>query len=74
MKKALSVVAIVLGIGFVILAVIYWSTPANNLPSFFPGYDPAMVGVHFKHGLASLILAILLFIYAWFNTGKKKHA
>jgi len=31
-----------------------------------------MAGVHFKHGLASIILAILLFIYAWFATGKKK--
>ena len=75
MKKPLVIVAIVLGIAFVVLAFVYWTTPANALPSFFPGYDPALATVHFKHGLASLILAILLFIYAWFATGpstKKK--
>jgi hypothetical protein len=74
MKKALSTVAIVLGVGFLIVAIYYWITPASALPSFFPGYDPTMAGVHFKHGLLSLILAVLLFIYAWFNTGKKKRA
>ena len=72
MRKALPVIAVVLGVIFIILAFMYWTTPASGLPSFFPGYDPTMAGVHFKHGLASIILAILLFIYAWFATGKKK--
>ena len=72
MNKKLGVAAVVLGILFLGLAIFYWMTPASALPSFFPGYDPAMAGVHFKHGLAALILAILLFIYAWFATGKKK--
>ena len=72
MSKKLAIVAVVLGVVFLALAFVYWTTPASGLPSFFPGYDPAMAGVHFKHGLASLILAILLFIYAWFATGKKK--
>ena len=72
MKRALAIIAVLLGILFVVLAFIYWTTPASGLPSYFPGYDPAMAGIHFKHGLASLILAILLFVYAWFATGKKK--
>jgi hypothetical protein len=72
MKKLLAALALVLGIVFVVLAFVYWTTPASALPSFFPGYDPTMAGVHFKHGLASLILAILLFIYTWFATGKKR--
>jgi hypothetical protein len=74
MKKSLAVVAIVLGIVFVVLAFVYWTTPASSLPSYLPGYNPAMAGVHFKHGLASIILAALLFIYAWFATGKKNRA
>jgi len=63
--------AIVLGIVFLGLAFIYWTTPAASLPAFLPGFDPAMTGIHFKHGLAALILAVLLFVYAWFATGKK---
>ena len=75
MKKTLAISAVVLGVVFLALAFVYWTTPASALPSYLPGYDPAMAGVHFKHGLAALILAILLFIYTWFATGpgtKKK--
>ena len=72
MSKKLGIVAIILGILFVGLAIFYWMTPANSLPTFMPGFDPAMTGVHFKHGLASLILGLLLFTYAWFATGKKR--
>lgn len=71
MKRAMAISAVLLGIVFLGLAIVYWTTPASALPSFFPGYDPAMAGVHFKHGLLALILAVLLFIYAWFATGKK---
>jgi hypothetical protein len=74
MKKALAVAAVVLGVVFLALAIVYWTTPASGLPSFFPGYDPTMAGIHFKHGLASLIISVLLFVYAWFATGKKKRA
>jgi hypothetical protein len=72
MKKTLVILSVVLGIVFLGLAALYWSVPANALPSFLPGYDPAMASIHFKHGLLALILAVLLFLYAWFMTGKKK--
>ncbi len=64
-------IAVVLGIVFVILAFFYWLTPAGNLPSFMPGFIAGSSAIHFKHGLAALIVAILLFIYAWFAGGKK---
>jgi len=68
-KKLLTWGAIILGIIFVILAIVYWKTPAGSLPHFFPGFISGSSQVHFKHGLASLVLAILLFIYAWFISG-----
>ena len=71
MKKTLAVIALVLGILFIALAIYYWITPANALPSFIPGYNAAMTTPHFKHGLAAIIVGILLLIYAWFATGKK---
>jgi len=61
----------VLGVVFVILAVVYWTTPAGSLPVFFPGYAVGSAVVHFKHGLASLILGIACLILAWFGTAKK---
>jgi hypothetical protein len=72
MKKTASVVSVILGIIFVILAVVYWTVPAGSLPHFMPGFETGVPTVHFKHGLASLILAIALFIYTWFSTGKKE--
>jgi hypothetical protein len=71
MNKTLSVIAAILGIGFLWLTFIYWTTPASGLPTFLPGYDAAMSGVHIKHGLLALILALCLFVFAWFQTGKK---
>jgi hypothetical protein len=71
MKKPLAIIALILGILFIAVAIYYWVTPANALPAFLPGYNAAMATPHFKHGLASLIVGILLIIYAWFATGKK---
>jgi hypothetical protein len=72
MNKKLQVWGgVVLGIVFVVLAVFYWTTPAGSLPAFFPGYAAGSAVVHFKHGLASLILGVACFIFAWFGTAKK---
>jgi len=71
MHKSLAIIAGILGVVFLILAFVYWTTPASSLPTYLPGYDPAMGGIHFKHGLAALIVAVGLFIVVWFKTGKK---
>jgi hypothetical protein len=68
MKKPLSLLAGLLGFLFLALAVSYWLTPAGSLPAFFPGFEAGSEHVHFKHGLASLILALGLFAYAWFQS------
>ena len=70
-KKSFSIIAIILGIIFVILAIYYWITPAGSLASYIPGFEAGSTTVHFKHGLASFILALGLFTYAWFKGGKK---
>ncbi len=70
-NKTLSIGAVVLGVVFVILAVVYWITPAGNLPSFMPGFITGSAVIHVKHGLAALIVAILAFVFAWFASAKK---
>jgi ammonia channel protein AmtB len=71
MKKTGAIIATVLGIIFVLLAGMYWLTPAGNLPSFMPGFQAGSTVVHFKHGLLALILALCAFVYAWFASAKK---
>ena len=73
MKKLPAFLAGIVGVVLVVLAFIYWSTPANALPSFLPGYSPALTTVHFKHGLGCFILALGAFAYTWFSTGKKSN-
>ena len=72
MKKLLTWGAVALGVLLVLLAVYYWITPAGSLAPFVPGYEPGVTSVHIKHGLAALILAMLLFIYAWFSSGSQR--
>lgn len=60
-----------LGIIFVAVAFVYFLTPANALPSYLPGYNPALSAVHFKHGVAALFLGLVLFAFAWFKSGKR---
>jgi len=58
----------------VVAAVVYMTKPASQLPSFFPGYDAAVHGKHFKHGLGMIGLAVIAGAAAWYTTGHKKTA
>jgi hypothetical protein len=71
MKKTLTALAVVFGVGFIALAIYYWVTPADMLPMFVPGYDAAMTSPHIKHGIASLAAGLALLVYAWFASAKK---
>ena len=70
-KKTIVWGSIVLGIIFIIISIYYFITPAGSLASFMPGFQAGSTHVHLKHAIASLILAIALFILAWFKSGKK---
>ncbi len=70
-KKTLTSVAVILGAIFVILAVVYWFVPAGNLPSILPGYSAGSTQIHVKHGIASFLLALALFAFAWFKSGEQ---
>lgn len=63
--------AVLVGLLLVVVALVYWMSPAGSLPHFFPGFTAGSAQRHVKHGLASLIVALGLFAYAWFQTGKK---
>jgi NADH:ubiquinone oxidoreductase subunit 5 (subunit L)/multisubunit Na+/H+ antiporter MnhA subunit len=73
--RKLIIPAVVLGVLMLIVAIVYFIDPAHSLPAFFPGHvsatDAEASHHHTKHGLAALILALALFVFAWFQSGPK---
>ena len=47
--------AILLGLLFFVVAIIYWVVPAEQLPGFFPGFEPGLNRVRLKHGIAAAV-------------------
>lgn len=60
-----AVALLVAGFALVALAVVYFVTPAHQLPSLLPGHDTTSRH-HIKHGLAMLMLAGGAWAGAWF--------
>ena len=69
--KTTIVLSNIFGIAFIVIALVYWLVPAGSLPSFMPGFIAGATTIHLKHGIASFLLGIALFILAWFKGGKK---
>lgn len=63
-----------LGVVLIIIAVVYFTETAHQLPSFFPGHESGKNGTlhhHTKHGILALVLGILALIGAWMTAGRK---
>jgi hypothetical protein len=58
--------AIVLGLIFAAIAVVYLVVPASSLPVFFPGFEAGSLRVHVKHAIASAVVAAVLFAIGWY--------
>ncbi len=71
-ERLLVLVAGLAGVALVVLAIVYWVEPAGSLPSFFPGYQAHSSHVHFKHGLAAVLVGLACFVFVWFRTGPKR--
>ena len=70
-KKTLSLLGYAACALFVVIGIVYFITPANHLPIFFPGHDASETKTHFKHGLAAIFLAMGAAAFAWFQSGPK---
>ena len=73
--RKLVIPAVALGIVLVVIAIIYFVTPAHSLPGFFPGHTSASSAEanhhHTKHGIAAIVVALACFAFAWFQSGPK---
>jgi hypothetical protein len=72
--RLLVALAVLLGIALIVIAVVYFSEPAKSLPGFFPGHQAGSSHHHVKHGIASLLVGLASFVFAWFRTGPKRAA
>ena len=70
-KRLLIGLAVLVALLCLVLAGVYWTHPANQLPHWLPGYNASDTAVHVKHGLAAMIVAVAAIIFAWFQTGPK---
>jgi hypothetical protein len=70
-----SSIAVVLGIVFIGLAIMYLTVPPKSLPgpSLF-GHENGVSAVHLKHGVATFMLGLACFAFAWFRLGPKMAA
>ena len=65
------IIAIVLGVLFIVIGIMYFTQTAGNLPSFFPGYQMNAHFHHMKHGIAAIVVGIACLVFAWFQSGSK---
>jgi hypothetical protein len=58
--------AYLLGALLIVIAIVYFTVPAESLPSFFPGHEAGMTRVRLKHGIASGVVGVILLAVGWF--------
>lgn len=68
-KQIGAVIAAVLGVVFLIVAVLYFTQSASALPGFLPGYEAGVATHHTKHGILAIALAVVCFLAARFING-----
>ena len=62
----MKLILTVLGLVLIVVAVIYFIMPADQLPAFMPGHEAGVTRVHMKHGLVSGVAGVVLLAAGWF--------
>ena len=62
----MKLILTVLGLVLIVVAVVYFVMPADQLPSFMPGHEAGVARVHMKHGLVSGVAGVVLLAAGWF--------
>ena len=56
----MKAIVYLLGLLCIIIAIVYFVLPADQLPSFMPGHDAGMAHIRLKHGIAAAIVGVIL--------------
>jgi len=71
-RRWLVIAAVVAGILFIALGIVYFVEPAKSLPSLLPGHESGSNHHHVKHGIAAVLVGIGCFVFAWFQSGPRR--
>ena len=56
----MKLILTLLGVVLLIVAAVYFLVPADSLPGFFPGHEAGVTRVHYKHGIVSGVVGLVL--------------
>jgi hypothetical protein len=62
---SMKMLSTTVGIALLVIAGIYFVTPADTLPSFFPGHEAGVMRVHMKHGIVSAAAGVVFLVLGW---------
>jgi hypothetical protein len=61
----MKLICTLLGIALLIVAVVYFVMPADQLPGFFPGHEAGLMRPHMKHGIVAGVAGVVLLAVGW---------
>jgi hypothetical protein len=61
----MKLILTLLGVILIVVAIVYFVMPADSLPSFFPGHEAGVARMHYKHGMASGVVGVILLAAGW---------
>jgi len=56
----MKLICTLLGLALLVVAAVYFLTPADSLPAFMPGHEAGVARMHYKHGLVAAVVGIVL--------------
>ena len=62
----MKLICIVLGLALIVIAAVYFLVPADALPGFFPGHEAGVTRMHYKHGIVTGVVGVVLLMVGWF--------
>jgi uncharacterized membrane protein YkvA (DUF1232 family) len=61
----MKAICYLLGAILIVVAVVYFVLPADQLPSFMPGQADGLARVRIKHGILAGAVGVVLIIAGW---------
>ena len=61
----MKLILMLLGIALIVVGVVYFLLPADQLPSFLPGHESGLARIRLKHGLLAGGAGVVLLLIGW---------
>jgi hypothetical protein len=58
--QSMKLILTLLGVVLLVVAAVYFLLPADQLPGFFPGHETGVTRMHYKHGIVSGVVGVVL--------------